>query len=120
MKEIKFRVWDKNEQQMCNVVQIDFCKFYAGKEILVEAIVDIPYSYWLSPDNLELMQYTGLKDKNGKEIYDGDICKEILIGQVIYEAPTFWIVTPKGSHSHLNNDCEVIGNIYENPELIKL
>lgn len=82
--------------------------------------------------DLELMQYTGLKDINGKEIYDGDIVKVVRCGchkcikftpfesVVLYDGKC---VRPFGSAENdtesNSENYEVIGNIYENPELIK-
>ncbi|MGE0976227.1 YopX family protein [Bacillus cereus] len=84
-----------------------------------------------------VMQYTGLKDKNGKEIYEGDVLDlslgddSVLRCEVIYEAPSFcrkWYnantirlrqreIEPMAWNTHIV--YEVIGNIYENPELLE-
>ena len=79
----------------------------------------------------ELMQYTGLKDKNGKEIYEGDVIPVSIItdkgvfvkNYQVYWASRGWTLhNPKTLESTNGQDlynCEVIGNIHENPELIK-
>jgi len=82
-------------------------------------------------NEVELMQHTGLKDKNGNEIYEGDIVKfqesygkeepEINIGNIEYsEMATSYLINWGNSHyQHLNEvEFEIIGNIYENPELL--
>ena len=88
-----------------------------------------PSKNWLEGDKCELMQYIGLKDKNGKEIYEGDILKieTDIIGEVVFKDGCFvnnssgW-----GLHTYLSMptpykipEIEIIGNIYENPELLK-
>jgi uncharacterized phage protein (TIGR01671 family) len=86
---------------------------------------------WRLFDEVELMQYTGLKDKNGKEIYEGDVLKghywnygkeRRFIGKVVYGMHGFKLVGVKqylGMAQDFNSLYEIIGNSYENPELIK-
>ena len=118
-REIKFRVWD-------------------GKKIINPhtpitslSYISNPEHNYNSPYGYKIMQYTGLKDKNGVEIYEGDIyeieisSKKTLLkvafdygGFVGTELDYNGIGGPKIS-SWLNEHVEIIGNIYEHPELMK-
>ena len=116
MKEIKFRVWDKTSKEMVNINRIDI-----GDGLCKPTIFgDVFYDYW---NDVELMQYTGIKDKNGKEIYEGDIVEyhypsydDYFNLKVEYKRCAFFI----GDFIIYNkrNFIRVIGNIYENPELL--
>lgn len=75
-------------------------------------------------------EYTGLHDKNGMEIYEGDLIKDTdsdYIGEVLFDTETLCFTTKFQDNSlwgfvprqGKDNHCEVIGNIYENPELLK-
>lgn len=71
-------------------------------------------------------QYTGLTDKNGTKIFEGDICKHrsnysdnIVISTVVYENGHFLALVDKHSGFELSEKLEVIGNIHDNPELLK-
>ena len=118
MREIKFRVWHKRLEEMLKPNQWNS---YGPK---------INYGV-IESDDHEIMQYTGLKDKNGKEIYEGDVViqpKWFSVGQYLpatgevkYLGVRFTVDCIgqwKGAHAELNGNSEVIGNIYENPELL--
>lgn len=139
-RPFKFRAWDKDTQ----------CYFYdiaiypdnvvgIQRHNIESEILKAEYgaTHWTElGENAIIEQYTGLKDQNGKEIYDGDIVKttdivtfygEVFpVGVVEFVQTAFWIFNaPFGRHTHgqalLNyweNELEVIGNIHENPELI--
>jgi uncharacterized phage protein (TIGR01671 family) len=120
-REIKFRAWDKDEKFM--VFQI------AG---LSECIDVFKFNEWLNSSVYVLMQYTGLKDKNGKEIYEGDILqmdiqwwhKDWSSGKEDKKIKTVGFdmgvgLFHCGDWSVDNEYVEVIGNIYENPELLE-
>lgn len=129
MREIKFRAWSKLLNKMLSHEDLNKALKNLTK---IEYIAGIFLP--LNSDN-EIMQYTGLNDKNGNEIYEGDILKgttkgnsdEILaITYVKWDRGQFDLFTEMTSDSWedaLFNymqffDVEVIGNIYENPELL--
>lgn|SRR5574338_279369 len=109
MREIKFRVWNKRTKLIKNVERIFF------NENTVQVKNDLDSLTWFL-DHCKLMQYTGLKDKNGKEIYEGDICSfwDDSIVIVRWNEEGFW------QGWGVLKISKVIGNIYENPELVKI
>ncbi len=118
MKEIKFRAWNKEEKSMGRVLVIDFSE----RTITFERLSD--NKVWVDKiDNVYLVQYTGLKDKNGKEIYEGDVDERkavIVCGNEFGEVVVRYRNSDKDIFSEIWNlkEKEIIGNIYENPELI--
>lgn len=118
-REIKFRAWSTNTKEM----------FYSGFEI--NSYGGIAHTYGIYDPKLKLMQYTGLKDKNGKEIYEGDV---VIVPDTALKIPlkilwygTGWHYTMADGEDPLVHPLqpfdgkivEVIGNIYENPDLLK-
>jgi uncharacterized phage protein (TIGR01671 family) len=121
-REIKFQVWDKDAKQMWTWGDINI----ADKEGVM-CFLDM-----LQQDQFIKRQFTGLRDKNGKEIYEGDIIRAkngVQIGTVIWvESDCKYVVrwtkdnpTKMVYDSNMSSAqwCEVIGNIYENPELLQ-
>lgn len=107
MREIKFRAWDKETESMLEL------------DLQAPDISEV----FIQQDKYSLQQYTGLKDSKGKEIYEGDIVKhkkKELSGQVVYEEFAFKTKSHMSSW-YLTNwyELEVIGNIYENGDLLK-
>jgi len=133
MREIKFRAWLKEDKKMENVKTMDF----TDKTIRCLKKNEFINAYLLrrvSFDDVELMQYTGLRDKNGKEIYEGDIIKykfpydkrikHISPVKFLETEASFGIKDRYGNEIPLytisaNNYFEVIGNIYENKNLLE-
>jgi len=120
MREIKFKAWHKREKFMHTVAELHWCqgelKFYG------------PGVGEGSFGEFELMQYTGLKDKNGKEIYEGDVVDCGLgVRKVKYnhKQAAFKYYSLKFNlsfemlESQIRATDKIIGNIYENPELLK-
>jgi len=124
-REIKFRAWDKLNEKMVTVWDISF-KAWNDSEINCITVEYDNGTYELGYVDFELMQFTNLHDKNGKEIYEGDVVQhdawdypfEIIFNQ---ENARFVCKMKSGLTQFIdNNGLEVIGNIYETPELIKI
>ena len=129
MREIKFRAWLKEDKKMENVKTMDF----TDKTIRCLKKNEFINAYLLrrvSFDDVELMQYTGLNDKNDKEIYEGDILffrDENTKYVVVWQDAAFIIKSieiRKYSKEMCWLDdteicCEIVGNIYENKNLLE-
>lgn len=145
MRDIKFRCWDTENKEMLEVQELDYEDSYNGQPMIRTTM----YSDYFDTEDMILMQYVGLKDKNGKEIYEGDIVtgidypfidegKQNYVGIVVFYDDTasfgyeYQCVRKdkRGISNGINNefeanenlvceDLEVIGNIYDNPELLE-
>ena len=134
----KFRAWDKEGNRMI------LPKYLYSIDLLKEQVTErtkCNYTFSLHSiplDKVELMQSTGLKDKNGKEVFEGDILTDGHTLGVLRNHQTlgFYMVDEKGKENFLSdtvdiegfeeakefmkNSIEIIGNIYENPELLEV
>lgn len=145
-REIKFRAWHKKRSEMMRVVDIYFGRGEGIQATRLLAVHDgMKYSTnEQTLNDVELMQYTGLRDKGGAEIYEGDIIRVNVVDNKDLEAeyrsthlvewcsgddyPAFdlfpaWDDQLNSFSSILNTNCfemEVIGNIHENPELLEV
>lgn len=134
MRTIKFRAWNKTQKIMKEVLELEWV-WDEGEENRTK--LDIITSNGRIGDKLILMQFTGLHDKSGKEIYEGDIVQvgytyvgdyryEDFIGNVIFEDGCYFVICKYDeklgceldSATIKNQEIEVIGNIYENSELL--
>ena len=140
-REIKFRTWNKNEQKMEQVFGLDWTdkkntedepehrftdkiQSYLCDAPLVNGEDEYRKVWWEDRYEYDLMRFTGLKDKNGKEIYEGDICKAPHdFGPGGFSERTFAVAWHNELGYQWNywdlSKLEVIGNIYENPDLLK-
>lgn len=119
----KFRMWNRITSKLHCVYGL----YFDSKE--VQYTDEVGILRFIKFENTILMQSTGLKDKNGKEIFEGDIAK---MAKDVYSDPTYYeIVRHRGGAYRLESNqhgcelwlrhtnCEVIGNVYENPELLE-
>jgi uncharacterized phage protein (TIGR01671 family) len=117
MREIKFRAWNKKLETMADS---DNFKGALGSMLMA--------TNYQGAEQFIFMQFTGLHDKNGKEIYEGDIIRDAFgnkTGIVSYNrySASYEIYDYEGIHLFTDNNSiqffEVIGNRFENPELLK-
>lgn len=119
----RYRAWLKEDKEMVDVEEINF--FNGEFDFIGDAI-----TWMCKSDDCVLMQSTGLRDKNGKEIFEGDVVK---MAKNVYSEPTYYeVVRHRGGAYRLESkqygcelwlrhtDCEIAGDIYENPELLEV
>lgn len=120
MREIKFRVWNKQVKKLFYLDRHGLLEDSLEQVLFATNIIEADEE---AGSNFELMQFTGLKDKNGREIYEGDILQWCDTSTV----KTKWTVeaTDGGWYPFIEqmltdrpDRFEVIGNIYENPGLL--
>ncbi|MHA1989173.1 MAG: YopX family protein [Promethearchaeota archaeon] len=130
MRQIKFRAWDKKS---CKIHYFDFSGktifAYEGEVcgiILPDTQTTLMYNEIGLNENLELMQFTGLKDKNGKEVFESDVVRFYIEGEeytskVFFDMGAYCVKVDDDWEPCLYeaNSMEVIGNIWENKELLK-
>lgn len=130
MREIKYNAWDKVRKIMFYAYEMGEDQLTLspdGKGFINVSSVSTKLSEYLK--HLIPLEYTGLKDKNGKEIVEGDILKSCYNGyhSVVFRNGAFWIEHTEdcckpwkgGLVSEVAHTDIVVGNIYENPELLE-
>lgn len=138
MREIKLRAWHKKDGVMLPVDAIDFGEKWVSHEAVSVAgrhAPDFDRLSWL--DEVELMQYTGLKDKDGVEMYEGDIVSWLGYGEdtdwmeeteqgrdvvTMDRFPYYWLKNEEhewGEGLIYPENVTVIGNVHETPELLE-
>ena len=127
MREIKFRAWDGKRMLFCTKGgYYDF--IIEGGEIALFGEFDLRDR---KTPEWPLMQYTGLKDKNGADIYEDDVVHradgyigEVSYGRVLFEGTGqayvgFYLRKNDNDYTHIDGSLEVLGNIHQHPELLK-
>jgi uncharacterized phage protein (TIGR01671 family) len=126
MKENKYRAWSVAEKMMC---------YSLGSITLEEVMKGVISRDGENYTQAIYLQFTGLLDKNGKEIYEGDVVRvpddyetygmfaneirEVIFCLGGFRMKPIWDIHSKGNWLEDDKEFEVIGNIYENPELLK-
>jgi uncharacterized phage protein (TIGR01671 family) len=107
-RDIKYKAWLPTIKKMTYGHTLD------------EWLLHFPHVEDFSEDAVWL-QYTGLKDNNGREVYEGDICKTTkFIGVVEWRRTQYALMVNENTWTGMMGEIEVIGNIYENPELLEV
>nr|WP_295763852.1 YopX family protein [uncultured Intestinibacter sp.] len=132
MREIKFRAWHKKLQKILEIDSIEMDIYKAGK---ISTLTGYDKDTWINNINIEdieLLEYTGIKDVDGVEIYEGDIVEKEFMEPWIEEKLIGTVEMIEGHWSVVNDKKKiaeylwdetdidhVIGNIYENPNLLE-
>lgn len=123
MREIRFRAWHKDARKMVEISSIHF-GYYRDINNIEGCWIDVSggdrrVNKSARIEDLEMMQFTGMTDKNGKEIWESDIVKFYEMNAVIKYYKNGFYIDDGISSNWDSEDVEVIGNIYENPELLE-
>lgn len=135
MREIKFRAWCPEISEMLCPVSNKAEWTIDDQTGFIAPLIELEKGIWGMVDKYELMQYTGIKDKNGVEIYEGDVVRVTDDGRTDFsdggvgavgnmENLFMWYIDGQVQNAlfdiNQSYEIEVIGNIYANPELLEV